>query len=171
MVLPSGEESRSESHSVVSDFLWPYGLYSPWNSPGQTIGIGSLSLFQGIFLTQGLNPDLLYCRQILYQLSHKGSPTILEWIAYPFSKRSSWPRNGTGFSCICKQILYQLRHEGSPYHLGNASLTPWLWCTSICKWIRTIFWFLNTPNYRKQHIRLMCLSMSVCVYSVQWFCL
>ena len=63
---------ESESHSVVSDSLWPRGLYSPWNSPGQNTGVGSLSLFQGIFLiTQGSNPGLPHCRQSLYQLSHK----------------------------------------------------------------------------------------------------
>ena len=54
------------------------GLYSPWNSPGQNTGVGTLSLLQGIFSTQGSNPGLQYCRQILYQLSHKGSPRILE---------------------------------------------------------------------------------------------
>ena len=48
----------SESWSVVSDSLQPYGLYSPWNSPGQDTGVGSLSLLQGIFPTQGLNPVL-----------------------------------------------------------------------------------------------------------------
>ena len=53
----------SESCSVVSNSLWPNGLYSPWNSPGQNTGGGSLSLLQGIFPTQGLNPGLLHCRQ------------------------------------------------------------------------------------------------------------
>ena len=52
--------------------------YSPWNSPGQNTGVGSLCLLKGIFLTQGSNPGLLHCRQILYQLSHKGRPRILE---------------------------------------------------------------------------------------------
>ena len=46
---------------------------SPWNSPGQNTGVGSLSLLQGIFPAQGLNPGLLHCRWILYWLSHKGS--------------------------------------------------------------------------------------------------
>ena len=64
----------SEGHSVLSTSLWPHGLYSPWNSPGQNTGVGSLSLLQGIFPTLGLNPDLPYCRWILYQLSHQGSP-------------------------------------------------------------------------------------------------
>ena len=75
-------------------------LYSPWNSPGQNTGVGSLSLLQGLFPTQESNPGLLHCRQILYQLSHKGTPRTLEWIAYPFSRGSSQPRNWTGFSCI-----------------------------------------------------------------------
>ena len=69
-------KSESESCSVVSDFLWPHGLYSPWNSPGQNTGMGRLSLLQGIFPTQGSNPGLLHWWQILYQLSHKGSPNI-----------------------------------------------------------------------------------------------
>ena len=88
-----------EDHSVMSDYLWPHGLYSPWNSPGQNTGVGSLSLLQGIFPTQGLNPGLPLCRRILYQLSHKGSPRKLEWVAYPFSSRSSWPMNRSGVSC------------------------------------------------------------------------
>ena len=58
----------------MSNSLGPHGLYSLWNSPGQNTGVVSLSLLQGIFPTQGLNPGLLHCRQILYQLSHKGSP-------------------------------------------------------------------------------------------------
>ena len=62
------------SRSVVSDSLQPHGLYSPWNSPGQNTGVGSLSLLQGIFPTQESNQGLLNCRQFLYQLSYQGSP-------------------------------------------------------------------------------------------------
>ena len=80
---------ESESRSVVSNSLRPYGLYSPRNSPGQNTGVGSLSLLQGIFPTQGSNPGFQHCKQIFYQLSHQGSPGILEWVAYPFSSRSS----------------------------------------------------------------------------------
>ena len=76
---------ESEVHSVMSNSVWPHGLHSPWNSPGQNTGVDSLSLLQGIFPTQGLNPGLPHCRWILYQLSHKGNPRILEWVAYPFS--------------------------------------------------------------------------------------
>ena len=93
-------KSDSESHSVVSDSLRPHGLYSPWNSLGQNTGVGSLSLLQGIFPIQGSSPGLPHCRQILYQLSHKGSPRILEWIAYSFSSRSSQPRKQIGISSI-----------------------------------------------------------------------
>ena len=78
---------ESKSCSVVSDSLRPHGLYSPWNSLGQNTGVGSLSLLQGIFPTQGSNPGLPHCRRIVYQLTHKGSPRILEWVAVPFSKR------------------------------------------------------------------------------------
>ena len=95
----------SGSRSVVSDSLRPHGLYSPWNSPGQNTGVGSLSLLQGIFPTQGWNPGIPHCRRILYQLSHKGSPRILEWVAYPFSCKSSWPRNRTRVSCIAGRFF------------------------------------------------------------------
>ena len=90
----------TESHSVMSNSLTPHELYSPWNSPGQNTGVGSLSLFQGIFSTQGSNPGHLHCRWIPYQLSHRGRPGILEWVAYPFSSGSSQPRNWTRISCI-----------------------------------------------------------------------
>ena len=93
-------KSESVSCSVVYDSLQPHGLYSPQNSPGQNTGVGSLSLLQGLFSTQGLNPGIPDCGQILYQLSHKGSPRTLEWVAYPSSRRSSWPRNWTTVSCI-----------------------------------------------------------------------
>ena len=55
-------ESESESHWIMFDSLQPFGLQSPWNYPGQNTGVGSLSLLQGIFPTQGLNPGLPHCR-------------------------------------------------------------------------------------------------------------
>ena len=96
---------ESESRSVVFDSLQPHGLYSPWNSPSQKIGVCSLFIFQRIFPTQGLNPGLQHCRRICYQLSHKGSPRILGWVAYPFSSGSSQPRNQTGVSCIAGRFF------------------------------------------------------------------
>ena len=61
----------------MSDSLRPHGLDSPWNSPGQNTGVGCLSLLQGIFPTQGLNPGLPQCWWILYRLRHQGSPPWL----------------------------------------------------------------------------------------------
>ena len=65
--------SESESSSVMPNSLQPHGLCSPWNSPGQSTRVGSLSLLQGIFPTQGWNPGLLHCRQILHQLRYQRS--------------------------------------------------------------------------------------------------
>ena len=59
---------------ISSPTVFSPSLYSPRNSLGQNTGVGSLSLLQGIFLTQRLNPGLLHCRWILYQLSYQGSP-------------------------------------------------------------------------------------------------
>ena len=111
----------SESHSVLSDSLQPHGLYRLWYSPGQNTGVGSLSLFQGIFPTQGPNPDLPHCRRILYQLNHKGNPRILKWVAYPFSSRSSQTRNWTRVSCIAGRFFL-------PTELWGKSLL----CTRFC---------------------------------------
>ena len=58
--------------------LWSHGLYPtmllcPWDFPGKSNGVGCHFLLQRIFLTQGSNPGLLHCRQMLYRLSHQGS--------------------------------------------------------------------------------------------------
>ena len=71
--LVSKVVALSEWKSLMSNSLRPHELYSPWNFPGQSTGVGSRSLLQGIFPTQGLNPGLLHCGRILYQLSHQGS--------------------------------------------------------------------------------------------------
>ena len=84
-LMNNSMKSESQSCSVVSNSLQPHGIYSP----GQNTKVGSLSFLQGIFPTQESNPGLPHCRRILYQLSHKGSPRIMEWVAYPFSSRSS----------------------------------------------------------------------------------
>ena len=127
---------ESESCSAVSDSLWPHGLYSSWNSPGQNTGVGSLSLFRGIFLTQWSNPGLLHCRQILIQLSLKVSPRILEWVAYPFSSRSSQPRISNWGFLHWRWIPYQLSYQGCPpgtykeYSVQFSSVTQL--CLTLC---------------------------------------
>ena len=72
--------------------------YSPCNFTDKNIGVGSYTLLQRILPTQGLSPGLPHGRGILYQLSHQGSPRILEWVAYYFSSGSSWPRIEMGSS-------------------------------------------------------------------------
>ena len=139
-MCPFLKESESESYSAMSDSLQPHGLYSPWNSPGQNTGVGNHTLLQRIFPTQGSSPGLLHCRQILCQLSHQGSPRRLEWVAYPFSSGSSWPRNQTGVSCIAGfyQLSYQLSYQASPF--GGSKMG---WCKS--NWgFRS--WILNDYN-------------------------
>ena len=87
---------KSLSHAQL--FGTPWTIQSMEFSRPDT-GVGSLSLLQGNFPTQGSNPGLPQGRWILYQLSHQGNPRILEWVAYPFSRGSSWPRNRIGVSC------------------------------------------------------------------------
>ena len=74
--------------------------------------------------TQGLNPGLPHCRQILYQLSHKGNPRTLKWVAYPFSSRSSWHRIWTGVYCI-----------------AGGFFTNWAMREALKFW--TLFWILH----------------------------
>ena len=78
----------SGSRSAVSDSLRPHGLYSLWNSPGQNTGEGSLSLLQGIFLTQGSNPGLLHCKQIRYCLCHQSKDTFIIDKNHRYRRRS-----------------------------------------------------------------------------------
>ena len=83
----SQKRSESVSRSVASDSLWPHGpqptrLLCWWNSPGQNTEGVSPSLLQGIFLTQGSNPGLPHCRQILYHLSHQGKPDKSQGVGF-----------------------------------------------------------------------------------------
>ena len=120
---------------------------SPWNSPGQNTGVDSLSLLQGIFPTQGLNPGLPLCRWILYQLSHQGSPRVLEWVAYPFSRGTSWSRNWTGVSCIAVGPL-PAEPAGKPTFSSLAASKDFylfLWYSAIWIWSAYlyVFFFLD----------------------------
>ena len=74
--LKAGMSGLTDGCSVVSDSLWPHGLYSPRNFPGLNTGVGSLSLLQRIFPTQELNPGLPHCRWILY---YQGSLKMSRW--------------------------------------------------------------------------------------------
>ena len=99
-------------------------------SPGKNTGVGCHALLQGVFPNQESKLGLPHCRQILYQLSHQGSPRILEWVAYPFSRGSSWPQESNRGLLHCRWILYQLGHQGSPKSLSLLNhlqlfVTPW----------------------------------------------
>ena len=83
-------KSETVSFSVVSDSLQPHGLQPvrllcPWNSPGNNTGVGCHSLLYGIFPTKRPNLGLLHCRQILYCLSHQGSPNSTKTFMSCFS--------------------------------------------------------------------------------------
>ena len=117
----------------VTHFAIPWTVQS-MNFPGQNTGVGSLSLLQGIFPTQGSNTGLAHCRQILYQLSHMGSSRILEWVAIPFSRGSSWPRNWTRVSYIAGGFFtnWAIR-EAFPLHLAAAAAAKSLQsCPTLC---------------------------------------
>ena len=123
-------EKGMATHSSILAWiiLWQRSLasYSPWNSPGQNTGVGSLSLLQRIFSAQGLNPGLPRCRQILYHLSHQGSPRIQEWRAYAFCRESSQPRNRTGVSCIAGGFFTYWAMRFTSYLERG-----WWWCLSL----------------------------------------
>ena len=73
-VKSASVKSLSQVQLLSTPWTLARQLVCPWDSPGKNTGVGSHSLLQGIFLTQGWNPYLLHCRQILYYLNHKGSP-------------------------------------------------------------------------------------------------
>ena len=97
------KKKKSENCSVMSDFV------SPWNSPGQNTGVGSLSLLQGIFPNQRSNPGLPHCRRILYQLNHKGS---LSGVGSLSLLQGIFPTQEWNQGLLhCRQILYQLSYQ------------------------------------------------------------
>ena len=134
--------------------LATHELYSPWNSPGQNTGVGSLSLLQGIFPTQGSNPGLPHCKWILYQLNHEGNWRILEWVAYPFSCGFSWPRNQTRVSCIAGGFF------------SNWATIGFL--TNVRSWAKLLIWYTNwkLQTFVCDKMKFAC-SVSSCTFSRQ----
>ena len=115
------------------------------DSPGKNTGVGCHALLQEIFPTRGSNPGLPHSRQILYCLSHQGSPRVLEWVAYSFSRGTSQPENRSRVSCIAGGFFffYQLSYQGSPdlgmpfYYLF--SICPIIFF-SLCSSFSALFW-------------------------------
>ena len=89
-------ESERESRSVMSDSLQPHGLFNTWNAPGQNTGVGSHSLLQGIFPTQGSNPGLPHCRHPISSSLHQAPPSMgfsrqEYWSGLPFTSPGDLP--------------------------------------------------------------------------------
>ena len=142
--------------SVVSDSLRhqssPPDSSVHGDSPGQNTGVGCHALFQGLFPTQKLNPGLLLCRLILYHLSHQGSPRILEWIANPYSRGSSWSRNRTGSPRLQTDSLpAELAGKPGPFLVASK-------CIYFCK---VIFWCKV----------VVCFLVNICLFGVLVGCL
>ena len=99
--------------------LWPHGIYSPWNSLVQNTRLEWVAFPFGSSQPRDHTQVSLICRWILYQLSHKGSPRTLEWVVYPFSSRSFWPRNWTRVYCIAGWFFTNWASGKPFYYLKN----------------------------------------------------
>ena len=97
----------------MSDSLQPHGFYSPWNSPGQNSGVGSLSLLQRIFPTQGLNLGLLLCSRLFTSWA-TGKPKNTRVGSLSLLQRIFPTQESNQDLLHCRWILYQLSYEGSP---------------------------------------------------------
>ena len=117
----------------------PMDLYSPWNSPGQNTGVGSLSLLQGTSPTQGSNSGLTHCRWILYQLSHKGSP------------------NWRSVSSV--QLLSHVRLFATPW---TAALQASLSITNS----RSLLKLMSIESAMPSNHLILCRPLSSCLQSV-----
>ena len=87
-----------QSCPTLCDPMDPTRLLCPWDSPGKNTGVGCHSLLQGIFQTQGSNPSLPHCRQILYHLSHQGRPCLPTKVAGVQPRLIQGIRSGDGIS-------------------------------------------------------------------------
>ena len=113
------------------------GSSDPWSSPGKNTGVGSHSLLQGIFRTQGLNPGLLHCRQILYfSLSHQGSPHVTKHLSkhlLKFATTRVKPKVSYGLwvimMCHCGFICY--KNPSLWYRILITGKTKHVWRTYI----------------------------------------
>ena len=120
--------------------------------------MGSFSLLQGIFPTQGLNPGLPHCRRILYQLSHKGSSRILKWVAYPFS--GGLPNLGYEPGSPALQADSLPSEPTIPHQMVLSTS-----CLTVCK-----MWKLASPrtNNQKRERRKRLRECSRCKLLESW---
>ena len=83
----------NQSHSVVSDSFRPLGLHSPWDSPGQNTGVGSFFPSPGHLPNPGIKPKSPVLQADSLSTEPQEKTENMEWVAYPFSRESSQPRN------------------------------------------------------------------------------
>ena len=93
------------SDSLWPHRLWPTRLLCPWDSPGKNVGVGSLSLLQAIFLTQGLYPGVLHYRRVLHHLSHQGSLKLTRKINHPISLSLMQNLNLVTYHCWVRNLV------------------------------------------------------------------
>ena len=160
--------------SVMSDSLRPHGLQPTrllcwWDSPGQNTGVGSCSLLQGIFPTQGSNPGLPHCRWILYQMSHKGSPRILAWVAYPFSRELPDPGIKPGSSALQTKLFTSWGYQGNPFlKLNYVNYSPYFKPGPSTVFphlgkFYSIISFAQAQNLGGDHSQLFSFSYTLCL--------
>ena len=157
----------------MSSSLWLPGLYSPWSSSGQNTGVDSLSLLQGIFLTQELNHGLLHCRWILYQLSYQGSP-FFSWISRSDQRGSGGRVSGYQVWLQCGTLQVPggsewgqwRQHKGSEEALGvGSSILLSLWLFPLWLFPPSCLSTLNA-----QVLCLLTLTSTHTLSSVQFSC-
>ena len=126
----------------MSRSLQPHGLYSPWNSPGQNTGVGSRSLLQRIFPTQGSNPGLSHCRQIFYQLSHREAPWVIFLFKFKMGHKASETvcniSNAFGSELVTKEMRVNPKGNQSWIFIGRTDAeaeTPILWPPNGKNWL------------------------------------
>ena len=105
--------SEGESHSVESNSLRPYGLCSPWNSPGQNNGVGSLSFLQGIFPTQGSNTRSPVLQADSLPAEPQGKPKNIGVGSLSLLQRIFPTQESNPGLLHCRWILYQLSYQES----------------------------------------------------------
>ena len=153
--------------SVLSDavILWTVARQAPLSMrilQAIILEWVAMTSSRGIFPIQGLNPGLPHCRQILYHLNHQGSPRILEWVVYPFSRGSSQPMNQTGVSCLAGGFFTSWATTEAHVHVHMCLL---------CSWFN-----LQIRNLRSQRPTgitaretIQCVSRLFLTHTIPWY--
>ena len=139
--------------------------YSPWNSPGWNTSVGSLSLLQGIFSTQGPNPGLWHCRWILYQLSHQDQGSNVPHCSTPFLWNSRYGKvSGVSMKKFMTPDCWGGRRE--PWVVLDQSGTL---VVLMATWIRVYGKFPQdyTPN-KRQPTKIWQVQTRTVLESPEW---